>query len=120
MPNDPVCEMSVEAKDDPITIEYNGKTYYFCDEACKEKFSNDPVQYILKEKPLPKIKKIKNEGKTDRIIRVVLGIILLISSRFDTISGVPEIIFLITGIILIFSAITRFCLLYKILGINSR
>lgn len=30
------------------TFEYEGKTYYFCHEACKDKFIKDPAKYIGK------------------------------------------------------------------------
>ena len=36
MIKDPVCGM--EVLDSGITVEYQGKTYYFCSEGCKEKF----------------------------------------------------------------------------------
>ncbi len=44
---DPVCGMKV----DPAkakTATYKGKTYYFCSDACKEKFEKTPEQYIKK------------------------------------------------------------------------
>lgn len=31
------------------TYEYQGKTYYFCCEGCKEKFIKDPAKYIVKD-----------------------------------------------------------------------
>jgi Cu+-exporting ATPase len=38
MEKDPVCGMSVDPKDAAATAVKDGKTYYFCNEHCKEKF----------------------------------------------------------------------------------
>lgn len=42
---DPVCGMEVEEQNATITSDYNGKTYYFCTEECKETFETNPVPY---------------------------------------------------------------------------
>ncbi len=55
-----------------------------------------------------------NEGKTDRIARIILGLILL-SQLFigpKNISG-------IVGLIPLFTGIIGFCPLYKILGLST-
>jgi YHS domain-containing protein len=39
---DPVCGM--EGKDS-IKAEYNGKTYYFCAQGCKDQFLKNPLKY---------------------------------------------------------------------------
>ena len=42
---DPVCGMEVEtteAKAAGLTLEYQGRTYYFCSETCKEQFAKNP------------------------------------------------------------------------------
>jgi Cu+-exporting ATPase len=44
MVTDPVCEMKVD-EDSNIKTEYNGKTYRFCSEECKEVFETDPEIY---------------------------------------------------------------------------
>lgn len=46
MPTDPVCGMDVDADDPAATTEYEGQTYYFCAEGCKESFTSDPEEYI--------------------------------------------------------------------------
>ena len=43
---DPVCKMEVDEEDTPATSEYNGKTYYFCCEGCKEEFDRNPSAYV--------------------------------------------------------------------------
>jgi YHS domain-containing protein len=43
---DPVCGMTLASEDDAAaTSEYNGQTYYFCSEDCKESFDEDPESY---------------------------------------------------------------------------
>ena len=39
---DPVCGMRIEAEDAAATAEYEGKTYYFCSQACRDAFLADP------------------------------------------------------------------------------
>lgn len=43
---DPVCGMEVKKSEANATHEYDGRTYYFCMEACKEKFVKDPEKYV--------------------------------------------------------------------------
>jgi YHS domain-containing protein len=43
---DPVCEMKISMEDAKATHRHKGKTYYFCTEACREKFVKDPEKYI--------------------------------------------------------------------------
>src|ERR1700756_1638445 len=51
-PVDPVCGMKVDPKDAEI-FEYQGKTYYFCCDGCREAFQENPAEY-LKPKRTPK------------------------------------------------------------------
>jgi len=46
---DPVCGMKVKKSEAKATYEYDGRTYYFCMEACKEKFVKDPEKYAKME-----------------------------------------------------------------------
>jgi YHS domain-containing protein len=43
---DPVCGMEIKKSEANATYEYDGKTYYFCMEGCKEKFVKDPSKYV--------------------------------------------------------------------------
>lgn len=43
---DPVCGMEMEKSEAAADYEYNGKTYYFCMESCKEKFVQNPESYV--------------------------------------------------------------------------
>lgn len=43
---DPVCGMQIEEADAAGQTEHEGRTYYFCATACKEKFEASPDDYI--------------------------------------------------------------------------
>jgi P-type Cu+ transporter len=45
MEKDVVCGMQVDPAKAAGTSQYNGKTYYFCCNACKVKFDADPAKY---------------------------------------------------------------------------
>ena len=61
---------------------------------------------------------VKNEGLVDRLIRIILGIIvILIAYNYDW--GVAQIILYILGAILLFTAISGYCCLYKLFGMNT-
>ncbi|MFW5999026.1 MAG: YHS domain-containing protein [Halanaerobiaceae bacterium] len=46
MARDPVCDMDVDPDKAAASYEYDGKTYYFCATACKEKFAEEPEKYV--------------------------------------------------------------------------
>ena len=60
-----------------------------------------------------------NEGKTDRTVRIVLGIILLGLALFS-LSGIVQIIVGLVAIAALVTGIIGYCHLYKILGISTR
>lgn len=45
MAKDPVCGMDVDTKPGAKQATYQGKTYYFCSDGCKESFERDPGRY---------------------------------------------------------------------------
>ena len=51
---DPVCGMEVETANAAGHTEHAGQTYYFCCSKCKEKFENNPAQYLDKQAVKPK------------------------------------------------------------------
>ena len=57
----------------------------------------------------------KNIGKTDKIIRIILGLVILSQSVF----GLHSLWGLI-GLVLIITAVIDFCPAYTLLGINTR
>ena len=44
--SDPVCGMSVDTSTD-LKTQYQGKTYYFCNPSCLDKFKADPEFYLI-------------------------------------------------------------------------
>jgi Cu+-exporting ATPase len=43
---DPVCKMEVNPASAEAQSEYEGQTFYFCSEECKQKFDANPQQYL--------------------------------------------------------------------------
>ena len=43
---DPICGMDVEPQSAAGKSEYEGKTYYFCCEGCKQEFDEHPQRYV--------------------------------------------------------------------------
>lgn len=46
---DPVCGMEVDPATAKFKSDYQGKTYFFCSEGCKQKFDQNPESYVKKE-----------------------------------------------------------------------
>jgi predicted phosphoribosyltransferase/YHS domain-containing protein len=46
---DPVCGMNVDSNQAEDTSDYQGKTYYFCSEDCKQRFDEDPKQFTRRQ-----------------------------------------------------------------------
>lgn len=61
----------------------------------------------------------KNVGNFDRVLRLVLAAVFIILFLSKTVTGTFGILLLIFSFILIFTAFTGFCGLYKILGIRT-
>ena len=45
MVTDPVCGMQIDRKAAVATREHAGQTFYFCSQACVDKFDDDPHRY---------------------------------------------------------------------------
>ena len=60
-----------------------------------------------------------NEGSIDRIIRVILGIVLIIIGWPVLGNNALGVILDIIGVILLITAITGFCGTYRLLGIST-
>lgn len=58
-----------------------------------------------------------NEGNGDRIFRAILGAVLV--AAFFMTSGTLSWVLLVVGIVALFTAVTGFCALYALLGINT-
>lgn len=46
--HDRVCGMEIDAEDAAATVEYEGTTYYFCSDACRQAFEKDPERYAIR------------------------------------------------------------------------
>lgn len=46
MTRDHVCQRDVDERTAPATTDYEGDTYYFCSETCRDKFEADPERYV--------------------------------------------------------------------------
>ncbi len=46
MPKDPVCGMEVNEEEAPARAQFEGQTYYFCCEACRKRFKDNPEEYV--------------------------------------------------------------------------
>ncbi|MCF7804385.1 MAG: DUF2892 domain-containing protein [Candidatus Marinimicrobia bacterium] len=60
-----------------------------------------------------------NENTTDRVLRVIIGLVLLAIGIFG-LQGTLAWILGIVGGILAVTGLTGFCLLYKLLGISTK
>ncbi len=58
-----------------------------------------------------------NVGSTDRLVRIVLGIVLV--ALFFVLAAPWKYVALVAGLVSITTGLTRFCGLYKLLGINT-
>ncbi len=61
-----------------------------------------------------------NESTTDRVIRIVLGLILIYLYFSNTVTGTLGIILVILGVVAAITGITGFCGIYKLLGISTK
>jgi YHS domain-containing protein len=43
---DPVCGMDVDTETSQLSLEYEGKTYWFCGKGCLLEFKDDPGKYL--------------------------------------------------------------------------
>ena len=60
---DPVCGMQFAPEKAAGKWEYEGKTYYFCNKSCLEKFRLNPRNYLGSEEPpnIPQVVEVKTE-----------------------------------------------------------
>ena len=60
-----------------------------------------------------------NVGKTDQLVRYVLGIVLLVAYFLHWVTSAWGWVSLILGVIFVVTAAIRFCPLYVIFGVNT-
>ena len=63
-----------------------------------------------------------NVGRTDRIFRIALGIILIVSGvfLFGDMGSVSGALAMVTGSAILLTGLIRFCPLFKVFGLSSR
>ena len=61
----------------------------------------------------------QNESKLDKNIRLAVGVISLLAGIF-VFTGVLQVATLAIGVLGIFTGLTGFCLIYKLLGIKTK
>ncbi len=60
-----------------------------------------------------------NVGGAERVIRIVVGLILLGIALFHVVSGVPAIVAYVIGGIALVTALIGYCPAWSVLGINT-
>ncbi len=60
-----------------------------------------------------------NVGKTDQMVRLVLGVILLGAAFFSGVEGTLKYILIVAGIIALGTGLLKFCALYTLLGMST-
>ena len=51
MEKDPVCGMDVNPRNAPAQSNFQGRTFYFCSEDCKQRFDREPHRYVAQPQP---------------------------------------------------------------------
>ena len=62
---------------------------------------------------------VRNESNTDRILRAIVGAVLLIAWIAGWLSGALAVVLGIVGLVLVATAIVGFCPLYRVFGIST-
>ena len=60
-----------------------------------------------------------NVGNLDRILRIVIGVVLAALYLYGTVTGALGVVLLIAGVVLLLTALFKFCPIYRILGLNT-
>ena len=63
-------------------------------------------------------KYMKNESNVDRVVRAIIGIVLIVIGH--SFSGYLSTVLYVVGIIALITAITGFCLLYKLFDFSTK
>jgi len=61
----------------------------------------------------------QNVGEIDRLVRAVTGVILILAG-YSVGEGEWQIVLYVLGGILVITALTGFCLIYKLFGISTQ
>ncbi len=61
-----------------------------------------------------------NEAGWDRVVRVILGVVLLALYFMGSVSGTAGLVALIVGLIALITGLVGFCPLYKVVGFSTK
>ena len=61
----------------------------------------------------------KTVGTADKVIRIILGIVLLVVAFTVSVGQALKVILIVVAVIALLTAITGLCPLYSLLGINT-
>lgn len=50
---DPVCGMTVDTETATLQVEYQGATYHFCSQSCRDEFEQDPARFLSDQPGTP-------------------------------------------------------------------
>ena len=62
---------------------------------------------------------VRNEGTVDRVVRVVLGVLLVAAWAFGWLGGTLAVVLGVVGTVLIGTAAVGFCPIYRMLGMST-
>ena len=62
---------------------------------------------------------VRNEGTVDRVVRVVLGLVLVAAWAFGWLTGTLAVVLGVVGIVLIGTGAVGFCPLYRVFGMST-
>ncbi len=60
----------------------------------------------------------QNESQNDRIVRIVIGLLMLFGGLF-LVTGGLKLVMLVLGAVALFTGVTGFCAIYKLLGMAT-
>ena len=60
-----------------------------------------------------------NVGSLDRILRIIIGIVLAVLYLKGTVTGGAGVALLVVGLVLIVTALIKWCPIWKVLGVNT-
>lgn len=67
---------------------------------------------------------LANVGSADRVIRIIVGVVLIASPFLLDLAlwdnQTVKILIQVVGVILVFTGVTRFCALYKLIGVDTK
>ena len=61
-----------------------------------------------------------NESNTDRIIRGIIGLALLLIALFAVTDGTLKAVLIVLGAVALFTAATGFCLIYRLFNFSTK